>query len=363
MNRFFAVLRLLAIVFGFEVLMLLMMVGGPGLLADGKMEDPEANPVAWLPMVRHDHAPTPVPTPILPPSPYEALLQITPTGGINASTYDKDSFILRNMSSNGQKINFVSIDLSTAVFPDMVFDPYGLGGDTLAKDLKVDYKGSTGFSGHRYLGEHGGGFDIMELDFAAFDPGEEFRFSVDVDPNSIQGVGAPGPNEAGSVSGLELLGSTVTIRFEDGKELVNQTFRIPESVSGSEAILRDGLPPAPQLTVRGIDTNPASTAAVSQMALLSGTDWQPASLLVLEGGLFLDGVPGGGYNVKPYDANSLVAIQAHEVQTWPGGPTEVPVTLLRSMPEAGINHITAALDNNFGAKGSAAPTVKLELIP
>jgi hypothetical protein len=245
----------------------------------------------------------------------------------------------------------------------MVFDPYGQGGDKLAKDLKVDHKGNTGFARHRYLEEHGGGFDILELDFDDFDPGEEFRFSVDVDPNSIKGVGAPGPNESGSVSGLELSGSTVTIRFEDGKELVNQTFRIPGSSSGSEAVLRDGLPPAPQLAVRGIDTTPATTAGVGQTVLISGTDWQPATLLVLEGGLFLDGVPGGGYNVKPYDANSLIAIQEHNVQTWHGGPTEVPITLMRSMSQGGINHITAALDNHFGAKGPASPTVKLKLIP
>lgn len=362
MSRFIAVLRLLAIVFGLEVLVLLLLASGPGLLAEGKAGDPGATSVAWLPMVRHDPTPTPVPPPVLPPSPYESHLLITPTGGINASTFNTDSFILRNKATNDQKIVFASIDLSTAVFPDMVFDPFGQGGDTVAKDLKVDHKGNTGFTGHRYLGEHGGGFDILELDFQAFDPGEEFRFSVDVDPNSIRGVGAPGPNESGSVSGLELSGSTVTIRFEDGKELVNQTFRIPDSDSGSEAKLRDGLPPAPQLMVRGIDTTPATTTSASQTAVLSGTDWQPASLLVLEGGLFLDGVPGGGYNVKPYDANTLIAIKEHEVQTWHGA-TEVPVTLMRSMPQAGINHLTAALDNHFGAKGPASPVVKLELIP
>ena len=363
MNRIIAVLRLLAIVFGLEVLVLLGLAAGPGLLAEGKADDPAATSVAWLPLVRYDLTPTPVPPPVLPPSPYEAHLLITPNGGINASTFNSDSFILRNLATNDQRITFISIDLSTAVFPDMVFDPYGQGGDTVDKDLKVDYKGGTGFAGHRYGGEHGGGFDILELDFHSFDSGEEFRFSVDVDPNSIRGVGAPGPNESGSVSGLELLGSTVTVRFEDGKELLNQTFRIPESVSGSEAKLRDGLPPAPLLAIRGIDTTPATTASDSQTALLSGTDWQPASLLVLEGGLFLDGVPGGGYNVKPYDANSLVAIQAHEVQTWHGGPTAVPVTLMRSMPQAGINHLTAALDNHFGAKGPVSPVVKLELIP
>ena len=81
--------------------------------------------VAHLPVLRHDSTPTPVATPPLPPSAYEFIVQITPGGGINASTYNKDSFILRNNSSNGQKVKQVEIDLRTAVFPDMIFDPYG----------------------------------------------------------------------------------------------------------------------------------------------------------------------------------------------------------------------------------------------
>ena len=359
MVRIVAVLRLLAIFFGFDILLLLLFAAGPELMAKGLNGDSDA----WLPIIRHDPTPTAVPTPQLPPSPYEAQLLITPTGGINASTFNRDSFILRNKASNGQKMTFVSIDLSTAVFPDMIFDPYGRGGDTLAKDLKVDEKGGTGFAGPRYDGERGGGYDTLELNFQEFEPGEEFRFSVDVDPNSIRGVGAPGPNESGSVSGLELLGSTVTVRFEDGHELVNRTFLIPGSDSGSQAVLREGLPLAPQLSLRGIEMTPAETASAAQIAIISGGDWQPASLVVLEGGLFLDGVPGGGYNVKPYNANSLVAFQVYDAQSFHGGYTEVPVRLMRSMPEGGINYLTAALDNNFGNQGPPSAALKLVLTP
>ncbi len=363
MLRIVAVLRLLAIFFGLDILLLLVMVSGPEIMAEDHNSDPAAGSEVWLPLVRNDTTPSPVPTPQLPYSPYEAELLITPTGGINASTFNRDSFIVRNKAANDQRITFVRIDLSTAVFPDMVFDPYGQGGDTLAKDLRVDEKGNSGFAGHRYDGEHGGGFDILEMDYQAFDPGEEFRFSVDVDPNSIRGVGAPGPNESGSVSGLELLGSTVTVRFEDGQELVNQTFYIPGSDSGSRAVLRSGLPPAPQLSVRGTESTPAETTLAAQTAVLSGGDWQPASVIVLEGGLFLDGVPGGGYNVESFDANSLIAFQVYETETYFGGYTDVPVFLMHSMPEGGINHLTAALDNNFGAKGPPSAAVTLELTP
>ena len=96
-----------------------------------------------------------------------------------------------------------------------------------AEDLQVDYEGGAGFTGHHYEAEHEGCFTSLELEFNSFDPGEEFRFSVDIEPGSIRDVAAPGPSKSDSASDLELLGSTVTVRFADGKELVNQTFRIP----------------------------------------------------------------------------------------------------------------------------------------
>ncbi len=363
MRYLIGALRLVGIVFGLEILVLLLLAGGPGLLAKVQADDPAATSVAWIPVVQFDQTPTPIPTPDLPPSPYEAYLAITPQGGINASTFNSDSFILRNKATNGESIVFVRLDLSTAVFPNMVFDPFGKGGDTLAKDLKVDHKGGAGLSGHSYAGDHGGGYDILELTFNSFDPGDEFRFSVDVDPNSIRGVGAPGPHESGSVSGLELMGSTVTVRYEGGRELSNQTSPIPGSDSGSEVTLRAGLPAAPTLSVLGIESTPVTVSAAAQKVIVSGAALQPASLLVLEGGMFLDGVPGGGFNVEPYDANSLVAIQAHEVQTRHNGQVVVDVTLMRSLTEGGINHLAAVFDNHFGARGSVSVPLRLELAP
>jgi len=363
MNRFLGLIRFLSIFFGLEILGLLLLMAGPSLLAEGSLSEPLATSAAWLPLVRHDTTPTPKPTPELPDSPYAAHLLITPQGGINASTFNHDSFIVRNESSNKARISEVRIDLSTAIFPDMIFDPYGKGGDTLAKDLSVDEKGGTGFAGHRYAAEHGGGFDILELRFHSFGPGEEFRFSVDVDPNSIRGVGAPGPNEAGSVSGLELMGSTITVTFDDGASLVNTTFRIPGSDSGSEAFLRSALPAAPGIRVQGIEAPPTIVSSPDQTVLLDGPPWQPGKLLVLEGGLFLDGVPGGGYEVKPFTANSLVSVSEYDLQTGPGGHSTTPVVLSLSSPGAGYNYLAAAMDNFYGSKGVISAPVALKLEP
>jgi hypothetical protein len=363
MRHFLIRHRSFALLTAFILLAALILLSRVAQPAAGSTQQPQATAVSWIPIVRHDPTPTAVPTPSLPPSPYEALLQITPSGGINASTFNTDSFILRNLAGGGGRIARVRIDLSTAVFPNMIFDPFGQGGDTLAKDLKVDHKGSAGFSGHSYEGEHGGGFDVLMLTFNSFDPGDEFRFSVDVDPNSIRGVGAPGPNEAGSVSGIELIGSSITVVYEDGAALSNQAFRIPGSDSGSQALLRQGLPAAPQLSLPGLGPLPTTISFADPAALVSGPDWQPVSLLVLEGGMFLEGVPGGGYDVGPYDANSVVAIRDYDAQTLHDGQVEMPVLLSRSLPAAGLNYLVAAFDNHFGMRGATSPAATIEFVP
>ena len=54
-----------------------------------------------------------------------AFVTITPSGGINASTYNSNSFNVRNDSAGGVSITQAKIDFSTAIFPDMVYDPAG----------------------------------------------------------------------------------------------------------------------------------------------------------------------------------------------------------------------------------------------
>jgi hypothetical protein len=241
MVRIIAILRLLAIFFGFDILVLLLFAAGPELMAEGLNGDSDA----WPPIIHRGSTPAAVPAAHSPSSPYEAQLLITPIGGIDAGTFNRDSLILRNQASNGQKITFVRIDLSTAVTPDLIFDSSGQGADTLAEDLKVGETGSTGFAGYRYDGRRAGGYDILELNFQEFAPGEEFRFSAAVAPDSIHRVAASASNGSNNMAGPKLLGSTVTVRFEDGHELVTQTFLNSGSDSGSQAVLREDLPLAP----------------------------------------------------------------------------------------------------------------------
>jgi len=146
--------------------------------------------------------------------PTGASVTITPGGDINASTYNTGSFVVTNTSGGTTRITRVRIDLTTALFPDLVYDPNGTAGDTVAKCFTAD--GSSGNVGlvapadpcaTPFGGPHDGGYDTLQIDFDSFSASRTFQFSVDVDPTTIKGAAAPGPNESGSVSGLELIGA------------------------------------------------------------------------------------------------------------------------------------------------------------
>lgn len=308
---------------------------------------------AHLPVLVYGATPTPPVTPT--PSPYAAAatLHITPFKAINASTFNAGSFIVNNTSIDGARLTELRIDLSTAIFPDMVFDPFGTAGDTVAKDLTVDARVGLSFDGHSYEGEHDSGYDVLVLKFRNFDAGDLFEFSVDVDPTSIKGSGAPGPGETGSVGGLELVGATVTATFDTGAVLTNQVFRMPDpgEHSGAVAVMRDGLPGRPGLTIAN-ETSPA---------VVAGPAGQPVTVVVVEGGLFTQGLPGGGHDIDPFEANTALTVREYTGVVGPGGTAEIPFVLSHTIPEGGLNIITAAFDNYYGVKGLTAAPLVLEL--
>jgi hypothetical protein len=213
MSTIVAAIRFIAIVFGFEVLVILLLISGPSILAHSNLSDSAA------------------------PS-YEASLRITPAGGGNTANSHLETFILRNQAANGQKITSVRIDLSTAVSPKIVFTADSQFPPVPLETLMAGTVEDAGFSGYRYFREHEDGYDILELDFEALDPGEAFPFSVNVTANNVRGTTAFVTDRLDSASGLDLMGSTVTVLFADGTELAGQTLHIPNSAGESEALLR-----------------------------------------------------------------------------------------------------------------------------
>ncbi|OUL34331.1 malectin domain-containing carbohydrate-binding protein [Nostoc sp. 106C] len=283
------------------------------------------------------------------------------SSNINTSTYNPGSFKITNDSTTGQKITKVLIDISSSILKDLVFDPDGVAGDVVAKNFTVDSEGGTGFASYQFLKAHDGGFDALEITFNSFDSGKTFTFSVDNDPTSIKGTQSPGPNESGSVSGLELLGSKVTVDFSDTTSYTAQTYRIPNSVGGSQIVLQANAPSPPTIQVLDLASSaPTTVSTANQTVRVSGTPGASVSLLVLEAGLF---IANGGFDIDPYEANSVIAVNELSATIGSQGYVDVPVTLTRSHTNGGLNHIVAAIKNADGTTSSPSPVQVLEYNP
>ncbi len=293
------------------------------------------------------------------------LFEITPPGTIvTASTFSNGSFKITNQSTAGERIDRILIDLSTAMLPDMIFDPFGTAGDLVAKTFTPNSGAATvGLQSHAFSEPTGGGgYDVLEIFFSDFDPGETFTFAVDVDPHSIKGVAAPGPGDSGSVSGLELVGSIVEAEMGGAGILSGTLYRFGTSLTGSTVTIRPNAPLAPSVQVLGTSV-PAQVQNPSQTVRISGTPGAQVALLRLEGALYLAGVPGGGYNVSPFDANSVIAVSEQVAILGPTGIADIPVTLVRSVAEGGIHHLAAVEFDAQGLPGFLSNVAVLELLP
>ncbi|MGF1566479.1 MAG: malectin domain-containing carbohydrate-binding protein [Nodosilinea sp.] len=171
------------------------------------------------------------------PSGGEALLTINvDSNNIQVSNFGNNSFLITNTGT--KNIASVVIDVTNALYPDSVFDPFGLAGDTVSKPLQIDSNGNTGVvapSNASYIGVGGtAGYEQLRLVFngsvnGGFQPGETIGFSVDMDPNSVAGTnksqldGGSSPSwDVGGVSGAELIGSSFTVTFTDGTTATGQ---------------------------------------------------------------------------------------------------------------------------------------------
>ena len=295
----------------------------------------------------------------LPPA---AFVAITPGSGINASTFTNGSIQFTNDSLGGQIIERINIDLSSSIFPDMVFDPDGVAGDVVAKGFTPNSGATnTGLLGHSLLVPHDDGFDQLEITFNDFDPGEQFTFSIDVDPTSIRGVSAPGPNESGSVVGLELVGSEITIDFDEGSKIVLEPYAELGSAGG--AVNTGKATPSAPLVIEivGVLSVPAVVSNPNQTVRVSGPIGSEVLVLIVEGGLFTDGVPGGGFDLDPFEANSALIKTEHSATITASGFVDVPIVLTKSDPNAGLNHIIAVPLDPDGSTGPKSTTIVLEL--
>jgi len=286
----------------------------------------------------------------------EVVVDDPSSSAIDSSTWNVNSFVVSNDSASGEMITRVLFNLSGAMMPDMVFDPFATAGDLGGRDFTPGTGAAdVGITGNSFTGAHDGGFDALEITFNDFGQGESFAFAVDCDPTSILGVESPGPNNSGSVSGLELAGSSVTVEFSDGSVFTNELFRIPNSLDGSVTRLDGQAPDAPSVNVLGV-SEPGVLSGAAQTVRVTGDAGQDIRLLVIEGGLFTEGVPGGGHDLDPFEANTALSIQEYSATIGGSGFVDVGVSLAQTGGMGGISHFSAAVVGPWNETGRVSNT-------
>ena len=287
----------------------------------------------------------------------EVLFIIDPPGlGIDdSSTFAPNSFRLTNSSE--QNIVSVSLDVSTAIFPDIVYDPNGTGGDSAAKDLEIDSDPTAvGYVSRSFAAERDGGYDVLNLQFNDFQPGETVEFSVDIDPTSTKGAKQSQSKHFGSISGLELVGATAKVELADGTILQGQLSRIPDSDTGSQVTLTTDPGTAPTIEAVGFDAATTVTDA-EQTIRVTGTPGSKVSLLAVEGALYIE---NDGFDIDEYEANTALVIDEFTATIGTNGTVDIPVTLTRTdAASGGLNHFIAKYENS----NKLSSTVVLELNP
>jgi hypothetical protein len=300
-------------------------------------------------------------------------------GGIsNASTFTAAAKPIKvaNTSSAGEKITSIAIDLADGptVFPDLVFDPDGVAGDTVGRSMILEsFTGAATLvpDAPAFTKPLEGGFGAVSMAFPQDDfvPGVIADFTADIDPTSIKG--SVGSKPAGPIAGSEIQGATVTVTFSDGTTLTNDLSLVPGSQTDVQAVLAPGVLAAPIVTRAGGASAPVATAKAAQQLIVTGPAGASGVLVVSEGHLDVEDAPNGGTDLDPFEANMGVKFTEYPFTIGPDGTALVSVTLTDSAPledssapgtffapsVTGINSITAHLTSGGTAGEVSAPLV------
>jgi chitodextrinase len=292
------------------------------------------------------------------------------SGSLNtSSTNSSGSFQIQNLSTGGQKITSVSIDLGTAMVSDLVFDPAGTAGDPAGKTFTLDSFNGTGSPVGTFASPKNGvdsqdGYSVVNVGFGPgvdFAPTQLLTFSADIDPTSVKGSAAPGPSHSASISGMELTGATATVTFDDGSVRKIRLAPIVGSDKGSRGVLSSATLPTPGIQVPG-KISPFSTSTQPTVRV-SGPPGHDVKLWVFNMALHLDGVPGGGYDIDPYESNTLLALNTIDRVMPAAGFVDIPVTLSDSGATGGINHLVAVLSDGAGNRSASSEVLTIDYDP
>jgi hypothetical protein len=159
----------------------------------------------------------------------------------------------------------------------------------------------------------------------------------------------------------ERVGSTINVNFDDGSIQKTRITHIPGSVDGSESLLTSNKPQTPGLQVPG-RVAPFVTGN-SQTVRITGPPGVNATLLIAEVALYTAGVANGGYDLDPFEANTLIQFTELNGVISGAGYWDVLVNLTKSNPDAGYNYLSAWLVNAGGTRGPASDTLVIKFDP
>lgn len=204
-----------------------------------------------------------------------AILAVTADSEtVQASTAETGAFQVTN--TGNKTIESVKIDITSALYPNTVFDPFGIAGNnSAAKVLTVDSDENTGVAApnnnrdasnnRTYLGAGGAnGFETVQLFFdrntnGGFNSGETVEFSVNVDPNYI--TGAVTNTLSSNISGAELIGSKFVVAFSDGTTASGQ-LQGDNSQGGAQGLATQSTQNSRvSLTINGVEDETLRSAA------------------------------------------------------------------------------------------------------
>jgi hypothetical protein len=291
-----------------------------------------------------------------------ATVEIEPFQNIvESSTYYPNSFKVNNTSTNGQKITKVVYDLRTCLLPDLVFDPFANAGDPVGKNFTLDSNNTGGSVNAAFSELHDGGYDVLTINFGNFGPGKGIGFSVDCDPTTINGAPAPGPRHSGSISGFELQGASIRIEFNDGTVLITQPWRKAGSGTGSKNTASPSLPTPPGIEIVGQGGRQVNVSNANQVIRVTGVPGSTIQFIHCEVALFTAGTPGGGFDIDPFEANTVLNIDETSHVIPASASLDIPVTLRKSESLGGFNYICAVVKAPDGSTGQISPVAVLKL--
>jgi hypothetical protein len=105
---------------------------------------------------------------------------------------------------------------------------------------------------------------------------------------------------------------------------------------------------------------PLASLALAQTIRVTGPAGASVRLLAVEGALFTAGLPGGGFDLDPFEANSLVVVGEHTATIGPAGSVDIPVTLTSTVAGGGNNRFVAVVES-AGATGPTSNIAVLQL--